>query len=157
MEMKMSEVKSPLITLTAISMSILALASVGVMSGIIPGVFSAKPAVEEVAKACPHCGVIESIQLVEAMGEATGAAIGGLTDAVIGNQSGAGRGKTVATVAGGTGGAYAGNEVEKIQPAYFRIYVRMNDGNIVIVTQKTDPGFKPGDPVKLADNTLVGT
>lgn len=152
----MSEVKSPLITLTAISMSILALASVGVMSGIIPGVFSAKPAVEEVAKACPHCGVIESIQLVETMGEATGAAIGGLTDAAIGNQSGAGRGKTVATAAGAAGGAYAGNEAKKISPIYYRIYVRMSDGNIVTVTQKSESGFKPGDPVKLADNTLAG-
>lgn len=137
-------------------MSILALASVGVMSGIIPGMFSAKPAVEEVAKDCPHCGVIESIQLVETMGEATGAAIGGLTDAAIGNQSGAGRGKTEATAAGAAGGAYDGNEAEKTQPAYYRISVRMSDGNIVTVTQKTESGFKPGDPVKLADNTLAG-
>jgi uncharacterized protein YcfJ len=44
-----------------------------------------------------------------AVGIGLGAVVGGL----LGNQVGGGRGKTIATVAGALGGAYAGNEIAK--------------------------------------------
>ena len=44
-----------------------------------------------------------------AVGIGLGAVVGGL----IGNQVGGGRGKTIATIAGAMGGAYAGNEIAK--------------------------------------------
>jgi outer membrane lipoprotein SlyB len=77
--------------------------------------------------------------------------------AVVGSEIGAGRGKTLAEVAGAAGGAYAGNEVEKNmkKSAHFRITVRMNNGSVRTITQKTDPGFRTGDSVKIENGTLV--
>lgn len=43
----------------------------------------------------------------------TGTVIGGVAGGLLGNRIGHGRGKTVATVAGAAGGAYAGNQVQK--------------------------------------------
>ncbi|MGE5161503.1 MAG: glycine zipper 2TM domain-containing protein [Betaproteobacteria bacterium] len=42
-----------------------------------------------------------------------GTVIGGVAGGLLGNQIGGGRGKTIATVAGAAGGAYAGNQVQK--------------------------------------------
>ena len=55
------------------------------------------------------------------------------------------------------GGAYAGHEIEKNmnKSAYFRVTVRMNNGGVRTVTQKTDPGFKTGDSVRIENGTLV--
>ena len=139
----MSEAQSPLIQLAALSMIVFGLAGVSVMTGIIPGAFSAKPVAEDAAKACGDCGVVESIKQVEAKGEVTGV--------VIGKQIGAGRGKTVIAA----GGAYADEIEEDMKSAFFRVAARMNDGNILIVTQENEPGFNPGDPVKLVNNNLV--
>lgn len=43
----------------------------------------------------------------------TGSVIGGVAGGLLGHQIGGGRGKTLATVAGAAGGAYAGNQVQK--------------------------------------------
>ncbi|WP_418318709.1 glycine zipper 2TM domain-containing protein [Piscinibacter sakaiensis] len=42
----------------------------------------------------------------------TGTAIGGLAGGLLGSQIGGGSGKTIATIAGAAGGAYAGNRVQ---------------------------------------------
>jgi uncharacterized protein YcfJ len=42
-----------------------------------------------------------------------GTVIGGVAGGLLGNQVGGGRGKTIATVAGAAGGAYAGNQIQK--------------------------------------------
>ena len=42
-----------------------------------------------------------------------GAVVGGLVGGLLGNQVGGGKGKTLATVAGVAGGAYAGHEIQK--------------------------------------------
>jgi uncharacterized protein YcfJ len=43
----------------------------------------------------------------------TGTVIGGVAGGVLGHQIGGGKGKTLATVAGAAGGAYAGNQIQK--------------------------------------------
>jgi uncharacterized protein YcfJ len=43
----------------------------------------------------------------------TGTVVGGVAGGLLGNQIGGGKGKTLATVAGAAGGAYAGNQVQK--------------------------------------------
>jgi len=43
----------------------------------------------------------------------TGSVIGGVAGGVLGHQVGGGKGKTLATVAGAAGGAYAGNQIQK--------------------------------------------
>jgi len=149
---------SPIVKIAAVAVIIFSAVGVGMMTGIIPGAGS-KNAAQEAAKECLNCGVIESIKLVELKGEGTGvgAVTGGVVGAVVGNEIGAGRGKTLATVAGAAGGAYAGHEIEKNlnKSTYFRVTVRMNNGSVRTLTQKTDPGFKTGDSVKIENGTLV--
>ena len=149
---------SPIVKIAAVAVIIFSAVGVGMMTGIIPGTGS-KNAAQEAAKECLNCGVIESIKLVELKGEGTGvgAVTGGVVGAVVGNEIGAGRGKTLATVAGAAGGAYAGHEIEKNlnKSTYFRVTVRMNNGSVRTLTQKTDPGFKTGDSVKIENGTLV--
>ena len=149
---------SPIVKIAAVAVIIFSAVGVGMMTGIIPGAGS-KNVAQEAAKECLNCGVIESIKLVELKGEATGvgAVTGGVVGAVVGSQIGQGRGKTVAEVAGAAGGAYAGHEIEKSlkKSTYFRVTVRMNNGSVRTITQKTDPGFKTGDSVKIENETLV--
>ncbi len=150
--------QSPIVKIAAVAVIIFSAVGVGMMTGIIPGA-SSKNAAQEIAKECLNCGVIESIKLVELKGEGSGAGAvaGGVVGAVVGNEIGAGRGKTLATVAGAAGGAYAGNEIEKSmkKSTHFRVTVRMNNGSVRTITQKTDPGFKTGDSVKIENGTLV--
>lgn len=46
-----------------------------------------------------------------------GMAIGGVAGGLLGNQVGSGKGRTLATVAGAAGGAYAGKKVQENQQA----------------------------------------
>src|SRR5574340_178560 len=64
---------------------------------------------------CRDCGVVEAVRPIEEKGEGTGlgAVAGGLVGGLLGNQIGRGNGRTVATVAGVAGGAYAGHQIEK--------------------------------------------
>ncbi|MBI5783512.1 MAG: glycine zipper 2TM domain-containing protein [Gammaproteobacteria bacterium] len=148
---------SPIVKIAAAAVIIFAAAGVGVMTGLIPSSFSKNSAQE--AKACPNCGVVESVKLVEVKGggSGAGAVAGGLVGAVVGNQVGAGRGKTLATVAGAAGGAYAGNEIEKSmkKTAHYQITIRMNDGSVRTVTQQSDPGVHAGDGVKVANGSVL--
>lgn len=54
------------------------------------------------------CGRVVSIDSVKQKGE--GGAVGMIAGGVVGNQVGGGKGKTLATVAGAAGGAYAANK-----------------------------------------------
>ncbi|WP_114239010.1 glycine zipper 2TM domain-containing protein [Dyella sp. C9] len=47
----------------------------------------------------------------------TGLAVGGVAGGLLGNQIGSGKGRTLATVAGAAGGAYAGKKVQENQQA----------------------------------------
>jgi outer membrane lipoprotein SlyB len=149
---------SPVVKIAAVAVIIFSAVGVGMMTGIIPGANS-KSTSQEAVKECLNCGVIESIKLVEVKGEGTGvgAVTGGVVGAVVGSQIGQGKGKTVAEVAGAAGGAYAGHEIEKNlkKSTYFRVSVRMNNGSVRTVTQKTDPGFKTGDSVRIDNGALV--
>ena len=149
---------STIVKIAAVAVIIFSAVGVGMMTGVIPTA-SSKNAAQEAARECANCGVVESVKLVELKGEGSGAGAvaGGVLGAVVGNEIGAGRGKTLATVAGAAGGAYAGNEVEKNmkKSTYFRVTVRMNNGGVRTITQKTDPGFKSGDSVRIENGALV--
>ena len=109
--------------------------------------------------ACVNCGVVQSVNLVEAEGQGTGlgAVTGGVLGGLLGNQVGQGNGKTVATVAGVAGGAYAGNQVEKSikKTKYYNIVVKMRDGGTRTFRQNTDPGLGIGEKVKIENDVIV--
>jgi outer membrane lipoprotein SlyB len=109
-------------------------------------------------------GVVHSIELVQqensgiggssiGLGTIAGAVIGG----VLGNQVGAGRGNTVATVAGAAGGAYVGHELENRQQQRsdaYKITVRMDDGAYQTLMQSTNSGFRVGDRVRFDNGAM---
>lgn len=104
---------------------------------------STAPAVVAKAAVCVDCGTVQSVTAVERQGQVNGVPVGnstigigtvagGVIGGLLGNQVGNGNGKTVATVLGAAGGAYAGNTVEKNMKkvTVYDVRVRMNDGSM---------------------------
>ena len=96
-----------------------------------------------VAAVCADCGTVQSVTAVERQGQVTGVPVGnttigigtvagGVIGGLLGNQVGNGNGKTLATVVGAAGGAYAGNTVEKNMKkvTVYDVRVRMDDGSM---------------------------
>jgi len=108
---------------------------------------------------CANCGVVQSVNLVEVEGKGSGLGMitGGVLGGLLGNQVGQGNGKTVATVAGVAGGAYAGNQVEKSvkKTKSYNIVVKMHDGATRTFHQNTDPGLGIGEKVKIENGVIV--
>ena len=104
-------------------------------------------------------GTVQSIELIqeESSGIGVGAIAGAVIGGVLGNQVGAGRGNTVATVAGAAGGAYVGHELEKRQQHQndaYRIGVRMDDGSHQALMQSTSSGLRIGDRVLIQNGSV---
>jgi len=85
-----------------------------------------------------------------------GAIAGGVLGVVVGHQVGHGDGKTAATLLGGAGGAFAGNEVEKNmkKTSHYEIKVAMNDGSTRTVSVKSKPQFVVGERVRVVNGVL---
>ncbi|EON12219.1 glycine zipper 2TM domain-containing protein [Pandoraea sp. SD6-2] len=111
------------------------------------------------AATCSTCGTVQSIEPIRTQGSASGlGAVGGaVAGGLLGNQFGAGNGRTAMTVVGALGGGLAGNEVEKRvrSETVYRVYVRMDTGTTRYWTYQSAPGVQPGDRVRLENNGLV--
>lgn len=121
---------------------------------------AAKPtATRTAASTCKDCGKVTSVAMVEKKGEGgpIGMIAGGVAGALLGNQIGGGTGKTVATVAGAAGGAYAGHKVEEHvrTTKVWAVRVRMDSGEERSFQFEQDPGYKAGDPVRLSGTGIV--
>lgn len=103
---------------------------------------STAPVVVAKTAVCADCGTVQSVTAVERQGQVNGVPVGnttigigtvagGVLGGVLGNQVGNGNGKTLATVLGAAGGAYAGNTVEKNMKkvTVYDVRVRMDDGS----------------------------
>jgi outer membrane lipoprotein SlyB len=97
---------------------------------------------------CRNCGVVESVVTVRRQGQVKGIggtkvtpgmAIGGVAGGLLGNQLGHGDGRAATTVIGAAGGAYAGHAIEKNRNQYtaYVMQVRMNDGSVRKIEQRT--------------------
>ncbi|MCA1773516.1 MAG: hypothetical protein LC677_13290 [Halomonas sp.] len=84
------------------------------------------------------------------LGGGGGAIIGGL----LGNQVGGGSGRQLATVAGALGGSIAGTAAEDRANRInaLEMEIRMEDGSDVVVVQRADRDFQPGQRVRLIGN-----
>lgn len=109
--------------------------------------------------ACPDCGKVLGVQVVEKKGEggALGLIAGGVVGGLLGNQVGGGRGNTLATIAGAAGGAYAGKKVEENVKSgtVWSVHVRFDDGQQSAFEFDHDPHFVAGDPVRRSGNTIA--
>ena len=102
-------------------------------------------------------GVVESIrsQTVQKADSTAGAIVGALAGGALGNMVGGGTGRTVATVVGAVGGGYAGHEIAKnAQDLVWIIDVRYDDGTVAQVQQKSAPGLRVGDRVRVTQNGI---
>lgn len=107
---------------------------------------------------CATCGVVESvtpIQRESANPSGAGAVAGAVLGGLVGNQIGGGSGKSLATIAGVLGGAWAGNTVEKRmkQETVYRIDVRMEDGSLRTLEQASIAS-SVGQHVMVEGNTI---
>ncbi|GHD56690.1 glycine zipper 2TM domain-containing protein [Jeongeupia chitinilytica] len=111
------------------------------------------------ASSCNDCGVVTKVQAVEQEGEGgwTGKIGGAVVGGLLGNQIGGGTGKTIATVAGAAGGAYAGNEVQKhvSKKTVYQVSFKLNSGAMQTVKfDDADHGFHKGDKIRFENGLL---
>ncbi len=94
-------------------------------------------------------GVVDSVREVQiegtrsGVGPAAGAVVGGVAGSTIGQ----GRGAVVGTVLGGLAGGVAGQAAEQAatRQTGYEITVRLDNGQLIAVTQGTDETFRAGD------------
>jgi outer membrane lipoprotein SlyB len=111
-----------------------------------------------VAQARRDFGTVQAVREVKQKGEGSwiGPVAGGIGGAVLGSQVGSGTTRTVISVLGAAGGAYAGREIEKHvrSTTHWEVDVRMEDGSTRTATYKTQPAFREGERVRYIDGQL---
>jgi outer membrane lipoprotein SlyB len=125
-------------------MAVVTLAACGSTGGGMMG--GGAPAPVEI-----RTGVIEQITATEVKSthdQGLGAIVGGIAGAGLGSLIGAGTGRDVAIAAGAIAGALGGNVAQnryfdKPQPAQ-QVYVRLQSGVLVAITQPVNPALARG-------------
>ena len=118
----------------------------------------AAPTTKELAKLCSSCAVVRSVKAETRKGKSSGLGIvgGAVAGGLLGNQIGAGSGKTVATLGGAVGGGLLGNEVEKHLKKHtvWVTTVTMKDGSLRRFEAEADPRLKAGDVVNVVNGQI---
>ncbi|MBB5498900.1 glycine zipper 2TM domain-containing protein [Paraburkholderia sp. MM5384-R2] len=108
---------------------------------------------------CSTCGTVVAISAVRHEGHGTGiGAVGGaVAGGVVGNQFGAGGGRTAMTLLGALGGGFAGNSVEKHlrSTTSYSVRVHMEDGKTRYFTYSEAPPLRDGERVRVRNGGLV--
>jgi outer membrane lipoprotein SlyB len=124
-----------------------------------PAVGAAPAAAAASVPACAECGRVVAVSVTEKEGEgsALGLLGGGAAGALLGHQVGSGTGRTIATVAGALGGAYAGKKIEEKVKTHkvWIVSVQFDDGGRGNFEFGKDPGLKVGDAVRKSGDTVV--
>ncbi|WP_462321268.1 outer membrane lipoprotein [Halochromatium sp.] len=98
-------------------------------------------------------GTVQSVREVQIEGtkSGVGTVAGGAIGGVLGNEVGAGTGRTLATIGGGLAGAVAGSAIEEgaTRQRGLEITVRLDNGRTMAVTQAADESFVAGDRVRV--------
>jgi outer membrane lipoprotein SlyB len=132
----------------------LALASTLVLSACAPGQgansYSRSQARTEQSV---RMGTVEGVRSVRLEGTRTpiGTLAGGVVGGVAGSTVGGGRGSTIAAVIGAVAGGLAGSALEEgvTRKEGVEITVRLDNGNMIAITQEADEQFKPGERVRV--------
>jgi outer membrane lipoprotein SlyB len=114
---------------------------------------------------CYDCGTVTRIEVASTgtsnVPNATGAVVGGIVGGVAGHEltkhSSQGT-QNAATVAGVVGGAVAGNAIQNHAQANnttYNLYVRMDNGTSVVVTQNDLTGIQEGSRVRVDNGRAV--
>lgn len=98
-------------------------------------------------------GVVESVRPVTIEGEkgVLGAVTGAVVGGYAGSNVGGGRGSELATVLGAVAGGVAGSAIEgKVTSKQgLEITVKLDNGQLIAVTQEADEQFHPGERVRV--------
>jgi outer membrane lipoprotein SlyB len=106
-------------------------------------------------------GVVESVEEAVIRKEDTpvgalgGAALGGIAASTIGG----GKGKELASIGGALLGGLAGHFIEQkvTDQQAFKIVVRLNSGQKIVVVQESDVAFQPGERVNVFSSRVDNT
>jgi outer membrane lipoprotein SlyB len=103
--------------------------------------------------ACAQCATVIALHEVKVEGEGTGlgAVGGGVVGGVVGNTVGDGRGRSLMTVLGAIGGAFAGNAIEKNARSKvdYELVVRYEDGHTRRFKRAQPWPYRVGEPVRV--------
>ena len=100
-------------------------------------------------------GVVTRIEPISLEGDhqlGLGAVLGAAAGGIIGHQFGGGSGRDVATVIGAVGGGLAGNAIQNRyvdRRSGQHIFVRLDNGVTIAVTEPADPALRVGDRVRV--------
>lgn len=131
-----------------------ALATITLLSGC-PASMSASSYTRDQARSAQNVesGIVQSVREVQIEGtkSGVGTVAGGAVGGVLGNEVGAGTGRTLATIGGGLAGAVAGSAIEEgvTRQRGLEITVLLDNGRTVAVTQAADTPFVAGDRVRV--------
>ena len=134
--------------------SAIALASLLVLSACAPGQgansYSRSQARTEQSV---RMGTVEGVRVVRLEGTRSpvGTLAGGVVGGVAGSTVGGGRGSTSAAVIGAVAGGLAGSAIEEgvTRKEGVEVTVRLDNGNMIAITQEADEQFKPGERVRV--------
>lgn len=134
--------------------SAIALASLLVLSACAPGQgansYSRSQARTEQSV---RMGTVEGVRVVRLEGTRSpiGTLAGGVVGGVAGSTVGGGRGSTIAAVIGAVAGGLAGSALEEsvTRKEGVEVTVRLDNGNMIAITQEADEQFKPGERVRV--------
>jgi outer membrane lipoprotein SlyB len=138
------------------------LIAAGVLTVCGPAEAAPVASTHHVAKHSQHAelGRVTAIQPITSEARTTGAgvALGAIAGGVIGHQIGSGTGNKLATVAGATGGAVLGNQIERNhrqkQVVGYRVTVRADNGKARVFESTNLAGLKVGDRVRVDGGQL---
>ena len=117
------------------------------------------PAIEAPRPLPGVLGVVESVREISKPAEKSngvGPIAGGVAGAVVGNQFGHGTTKSILTILGAAGGAFAGKEIETNvrSTKHWEVNVRLDDGSYRTLTSEQPPFWHGGERVRLLDGRL---
>lgn len=98
-------------------------------------------------------GVVESVRTVTIEGtqSSVGAAAGAVVGGVAGSNVGRGKGSTIGSVLGAVAGGVAGQAIEEhaTRKQGLEITIKLDNGQLIAVTQEADEQFHPGERVRI--------
>lgn len=137
-----------------IVVAIIGLAAAALLSGCAPGLGGGSYSRDQARREQNvRMGVVDSVREVQiegtrsGVGPAAGAVVGGIAGSTVGHGRGAAVGAVLGSVAGGVAGQAA--EQAGTRQAGYEITIRLDNGQLIAVTQAADEAFKPGDRVRL--------
>ena len=105
---------------------------------------------------CQNCGVVDRIEVFygERRAGGGGAVVGAIVGGVLGSQVGSGSGRDAATVAGAVAGGVAGHQIEKNArgAARYDLFLTMDDGRRIVLTQRDINNIREGSRVRVSGN-----